>query len=140
MARLLRPLVRLYIHSATRFPGLSHLLRELFVNVAEHDFVLKEKEQTDSRLRLLTGIDRKEVARLRGAGALINEAPATLKTSCRCPRLGFKRECQMNAIWSGPKTSRPARSSSVPPVIVSITRCKYVSQRINAAICSAILR
>jgi hypothetical protein len=78
MARLLRPLVRLCIRSGMTFPALAQLLRELFVNVAEHDFALEGKEQTDSRVSLLTGIHRKEVARLRGAGAPVHEAPATL--------------------------------------------------------------
>jgi hypothetical protein len=78
MARLLRPLVRLCIRSGMTFPALAQLLRELFVNVAEHDFALEGKEQTDSRVSLLTGINRKEVARLRGAGTPVNETPATL--------------------------------------------------------------
>src|SRR6266481_10145317 len=78
MARLLRPLVRLCICSGMTFPALAQLLRELFVNVAEHDFALEGKEQTDSRVSLLTGIHRKEVARLRGAGTPVNETPATL--------------------------------------------------------------
>ncbi len=60
------------------FPALAQLLRELLVNVAEHDFALDGKEQTDSRVSLLTGIHRKEVARLRGAGTPVNETPATL--------------------------------------------------------------
>jgi hypothetical protein len=78
LARLLRPLVRLCIRSGMTFPALAQLLRELFVNVAEHDFALEGKEQTDSRVSLLTGIHRKEVARLRGAGAPVHEAPATV--------------------------------------------------------------
>lgn len=78
LARLLRPLVRLCIRSGMTFPALAQLLRELFVNVAEHDFALTGKEQTDSRVSLLTGIHRKEVARLRGAGAPVHEAPAAL--------------------------------------------------------------
>ena len=78
LARLLRPLVRLCIRRGMTFPALAQLLRELFVNVAEHDFALEGKEQTDSRVSLLTGIHRKEVARLRGAGAPVNETPATL--------------------------------------------------------------
>src|ERR1700691_4418576 len=78
LARLLRPLVRLCISSGMPLPALAQLLRELFVNVAEHDFALEEKDQTDSRVSLLTGIHRKEVARLRGAGAPVNQAPATL--------------------------------------------------------------
>jgi hypothetical protein len=78
LMRLLRPLVRLCIHSGMTFPALSQLLRELYVNVAEHEFVLDGKEQTDSRVSLLTGINRKEVARLRGAGAPVQETPASL--------------------------------------------------------------
>lgn len=78
LARLLRPLVRLCIRSGMTFPALAQLLRELFVNVAEHDFALDGKEQTDSRVSLLTGIHRKEVARLRGAGAPVHEAPAAV--------------------------------------------------------------
>src|ERR1700745_2746954 len=78
LARLLRPLVRLCIRSGMTFPALAQLLRELFVNVAEHDFALQGKEQTDSRVSLLTGISRKEVARLRGAGAPVHETPAAV--------------------------------------------------------------
>nr|WP_315838831.1 DUF6502 family protein [Bradyrhizobium prioritasuperba] len=78
LARLLRPLVRLCIRGGMTFPTLAQLLRELYVNVAEHDFVLDKKEQTDSRVTLLTGIHRKEVARLRGAGAPVNETPPAL--------------------------------------------------------------
>jgi len=78
LARLLRPLVKLCIRSGMTFPALAQLLRELFVNVAEHDFALEGKEQTDSRVSLLTGIHRKEVARLRGAGTPVHETPLTL--------------------------------------------------------------
>lgn len=78
LARLLRPLVRLCIRSGVTFPALTQLLRELYVNVAEHDFALPGKEQTDSRVSLLTGIHRKEVSRLRGAGAPVNTVPAAI--------------------------------------------------------------
>jgi hypothetical protein len=53
-------------------------LRELYVNVAEYDFALQEKKQTDSRVSLLTGIHRKEVRRLRGAGAPVNVVPVAV--------------------------------------------------------------
>jgi hypothetical protein len=62
---------------------LAELLRELYVNVAEYDFALQGKEQTDSRVSLLTGIHRKEVRRLRGAGAPVNTVPATLSQTSR---------------------------------------------------------
>src|SRR3982751_2501968 len=52
LARLLRPLVRLCIRGGLTFPALAQLLRALFVNVAEHDFALQGKQQTDSRVSL----------------------------------------------------------------------------------------
>jgi hypothetical protein len=83
LARLLRPLVRLLIRSGITFPMLAELLRELYVNVAEYEFALQSKEQTDSRVSLLTGIHRKEVRRLRGAGAPVNTVPATVSQTSR---------------------------------------------------------
>lgn len=83
LARLLRPLVRLMIRSGVTFPALVDLLRELYVNVAEQDCALPGKEQTDSRVSLLTGIHRKEVRRLRGAGAPVNTVPVAVSRTSR---------------------------------------------------------
>jgi hypothetical protein len=78
IARLLRPLVRLFVRSGLTFPIVSELLRELYINVAEYDFALPDKEQTDSRVSLLTGIHRKEVRRLRGVGAPVHIVPVSV--------------------------------------------------------------
>ncbi|MEH3117972.1 MAG: DUF6502 family protein [Methylorubrum populi] len=83
VARLLRPLVRLLVQRGITFPALTNLLRELYVNVAEYDFALPGKEQTDSRVSLLTGIHRKEVRRLRGAGAPVSQVPAMVSRTSR---------------------------------------------------------
>lgn len=73
--RVLRPLVRLAIKCGMTFPTFVDLLRQLYVNVAEHEFALPDKQQTDSRVSLLTGVHRKEVSRLRGAGAPVRVVP-----------------------------------------------------------------
>ncbi|MCJ2033063.1 DUF6502 family protein [Methylobacterium sp. J-068] len=83
VARLLRPLVRLFVARGITFPALTTLLRELYVNVAEYDFALPGKEQTDSRVSLLTGIHRKEVSRLRGAGAPVSVVPSVVSRTSR---------------------------------------------------------
>ena len=83
LARLVRPLVRLLVRAGITFPALCDLLRELYVNVAEYDFALPGKSQTDSRVSLLTGIHRKEVARLRGAGAPVSTVPAIVSRTSR---------------------------------------------------------
>jgi hypothetical protein len=63
----LRPLVRLLIKSGITFPFLADLLKETFIEIAERDFKLEGKEQTDSRINFLTGIHRKDVKRLRNS-------------------------------------------------------------------------
>ena len=83
LSRVLRPLVRLFIRCGITFPSLCNLLRELYVNVAEYDFALPGKDQTDSRVSLLTGIHRKEVARLRGAGAPVSVVPVAISRTSR---------------------------------------------------------
>lgn len=83
LARLLRPLVRLFIRCGITYPALCDLLREIYVNVAEYDCTLPGKVQTDSRVSLLTGIHRKEVARLRGAGAPVSVVPACVSQASR---------------------------------------------------------
>ena len=76
--RVLRPLVRLAIKCGVTFPAFVDLLRQLYVNVAEHEFALPDKQQTDSRVSLLTGVHRKEVSRLRGAGAPVRTVPESV--------------------------------------------------------------
>ena len=64
----LQPLVKRLLATGVPFGQLEARLRELFVAVAEAEFALADKRQTDSRVSLLTGINRKEVRRIRGAG------------------------------------------------------------------------
>jgi len=79
LRRLLRPLVRLLLANQVTFPFLAGLLKEVYVDVAERDFRLVQKAQTDSRVSLLTGIHRKDVRRLRGASP--SDAPIPTSVS-----------------------------------------------------------
>jgi hypothetical protein len=83
LAKLLRPLVRLLIKAGVTFPALCELLRELYINVAEYDFALPGKLQTDSRVSILTGINRREVGRQRGAGAPVSATPSAVSRTSR---------------------------------------------------------
>lgn len=78
LRRLLRPLVRLLLGLQVTYPQLAGLLKEIFVEVGERDFRLRGKNQTDSRVSLLTGIHRKDVKRLRQAGRVETGVPASL--------------------------------------------------------------
>lgn len=69
LRRVLRPLVRLMLATGITFPFLADLLKGLFVEVAREDFRLDDKPPSDSRISLLSGVHRKDVRRLREAGA-----------------------------------------------------------------------
>ena len=63
--RLLRPLVRLLIAKGVGLPAITEVMKEVYVDVAAHEFPVSGKRQTDSRISLLTGVHRKDVKRLR---------------------------------------------------------------------------
>jgi len=67
LRRVLLPLVRLMLTRGLHYPAAAELLKSLFVEVADREFELDTKPQTDSRVSLLTGVHRKDVKRLRHA-------------------------------------------------------------------------
>ena len=58
-------MVKLMLSRGITYPYLTDLLKALFVDVADKDFRLDEKQPTDSRVSLVSGVHRKEVNRLR---------------------------------------------------------------------------
>ena len=62
---LLRPLIRLLLSHGISFQVFCELAKSGYVKVAEEEFRLASKPQTDSRISLLTGIHRREINRLR---------------------------------------------------------------------------
>lgn len=65
--RLFRPLGRLLLSHHITYTFLANLLKGIYVNVAEKEFPVAGRRQSDSRISLLTGVHRKDVRRLRKA-------------------------------------------------------------------------
>lgn len=78
LQRLLRPLVRLLLNYQLTYPQLAAMLKSVYVNVAEEEFRVSGKRQSDSRINLLTGIHRKDVKRLRAEPQDSNSAPSSV--------------------------------------------------------------
>lgn len=53
--KVLRPLVRLLLTFQITYPFIVNLLKSLYVEVADQEFAMDEKRQTDSRINLLIG-------------------------------------------------------------------------------------
>ncbi len=73
--RALRPLARLLIARGIPFPAFAELAKGIYVDVAEAEFPVEGKRQTDSRIHLLTGVHRKDVRRLRSEDSEEPRAP-----------------------------------------------------------------
>jgi hypothetical protein len=61
--KLLQPLVRILIRNGVSFSELTEMLKYVFVEVAERDFSLPARRTSQSRIAILTGLTRKEVAK-----------------------------------------------------------------------------
>jgi hypothetical protein len=125
VARLLRPLVRLLIRAGITFPALCDLLRELYVAVAETEFLLEDgKPQTDSRVSLLTGVHRKEVHRLRQAGAPVHNVPQAVSWSSQIIArwLGDPAYAKGGVPRPLPRSSADPNEPSFETLVASVTR------------------
>lgn len=82
VAKILRPVIRLLIARGVRYGELSDWLKAAYLWTAERYFRLDGKRLTDSRLHLLTGLQRRDIARLRAA-----DAPAENMSAGPLPRV-----------------------------------------------------
>lgn len=65
LRKVLKPFVRLLLAHGITYTQLLEELKRSFVQVADEEFVIDGKRQTDSRITLLTGVHRKDVHRIR---------------------------------------------------------------------------
>jgi len=65
VVKMLRPLVRILLRYGVSFGEFAEMARWLFVDVADRDFSLAGRKQTISRISVITGLNRKDVTRLK---------------------------------------------------------------------------
>lgn len=63
--RLLRPLVRILLNHGVPFNTFAEIARWVYVEVADKEFGIEGRKQTDSRVSVITGLTRKDVARIK---------------------------------------------------------------------------
>jgi hypothetical protein len=100
---LLRPLVRLLLAHGIPFQMFCDMVKSAYVKVAEDECRIDGKQQTDSRISLLTGVQRREVNRLRNEPA---------------ERISLPQHASMSAlllaIWSGHPEYQDEQGSPIP--------------------------
>lgn len=76
--RILRPLARLLLSFQITYPVFQQWLKYAYVEIADKEFPLSDKPQTDTRISLLTGIHRKDIKRLRHEDPALHESPENI--------------------------------------------------------------
>lgn len=90
LRRILRPLIRFLLSYGIRYQTFCDLAKATYIQVAEDEFKLDSKAQTDSRISLLSGVHRRDVKRLRSESLAESSLPLQASMSA-----------QVLAIWSG---------------------------------------
>lgn len=63
--KLLQPLVRIFLRNGMPFAAFAEIAKQAYVDVAEREFSVPGKKQTNSRISTITGLTRKEVQRIK---------------------------------------------------------------------------
>jgi hypothetical protein len=101
VVKLLRPLVRILLRNGIPYDAFADLAKRMYIDVASKEFRIPGRKQSDSRVAIITGLNRKEIRRVRslpllddaGAAERYNRAARVISGWIRDPRYaGTKRE------------------------------------------------
>lgn len=62
--RLMKPLIRILIRNGVAYGEFAEVAKEVYIDVARSDFKVPHRKMSQARIAILTGLTRKEVARL----------------------------------------------------------------------------
>lgn len=63
--QLLEPIVAILLRNGITYKDMQQLCKQIYVRVASREYGIRGRETNQSRISLMTGIDRKEVARIK---------------------------------------------------------------------------
>jgi len=73
--KMLRPMVRLLMRHGVSYRLFADIARHVYVDVAREDFALPGRKPSLSRMAVLTGINRKDIAKLQARPHPLSDAP-----------------------------------------------------------------
>ena len=87
--RMLRPLVRILLNHGVPFNTFAEIARWVYVEVADKEFGIEGRKQSDSRISVITGLTRKDVARIKKVE----------KPEDRASALSYNRAARVVSAW-----------------------------------------
>ena len=85
--QLLKPIIGILLRNGISYKDLTALCKSIYVEVASKEFGIRGRETNLSRVSILTGIDRKEVARIKDTLRNNHESEATQHYQDRLTRV-----------------------------------------------------
>ncbi len=85
--KLLRPLVRIFLRNNVPYGIFADLAKSVYVEVAVEEFGIPGRKQTDSRVSIITGLNRKEVRRVKLLPRLDEDMEAVTQQYHRAARV-----------------------------------------------------
>ena len=83
MMKVLRPIARLMLRHGISHVEFSEMSKQAFVLEAYHKFALPKRKKSMNRTAILTGLSRKEVARVMNIGVIDNNEKKTINRAVR---------------------------------------------------------
>lgn len=104
--QLLRPLVRILLDHGVPFNTFAEIARWVYVEVADREFGIEGRKQTDSRVSVITGLTRKDVARIKKVE----------KPEDRASALSYNRAARVVSAWMReyPMEGTPSGAAPLP--------------------------
>jgi len=102
--RVLKALARLCLRNGVPFDAFGDLSKAAFLDVAYREFTIPGRKQSASRVSVLTGIHRKEIARIRASSRYEDPVSAARIARCAAIITGWRR----GAVFSDER-GQPAR-------------------------------
>lgn len=93
LAVLLRPLIRLLLKNGVPYGSFAEVARWVYVDVAAREFAISSHKQSISRISVITGLTRKDVARLQESALADSQDSAANYNRAARVVSGWMREC-----------------------------------------------
>lgn len=70
LVKLMRPLVRILLRNGVTYRAFTETAKAVYVEIADNEFAIPGRKQSDSRISVITGLSRKEVKRVKSQGSV----------------------------------------------------------------------
>jgi len=119
--RMLRPMVRLLLRHGVSYRLFADIARHVYVDTAREDFAIPGRKQSLSRMAVLTGINRKDIAKLQERSHPLSDAPAEQPTPAARVITGWLNDVRFHTP-AGEPAMLPVERKDTGPSFTALVR------------------